>query len=1183
MNKSAIKNFAVTARVKLMDAIQHKAYELGITKNEIKEPDVYQDGFRINDIFFRKFQKKQRDMLLQKIKDKGCDQVIEEVAYTWFNRLIAVRFMEVNEYLPTGVRVLSSIVSGKVEPDAVSEVLNIADDLELDLDVVYRLQDENNTEELFKYILVKQCNKLGEIMPMMFEQIEDYTELLLPDKLLTEGSVVRDLISMIDEEDWKEQVEIIGWLYQYYISEKKDEVFADLKKNKKITKENIPAATQLFTPKWIVQYMVENSLGRLWLESHPDKELQKEWKYYLEDAEQEPEVKEQLGKIINKELSPEEIKVLDPCMGSGHILVYAFDVLYQIYKNAGYAEKDIPQLILEKNLYGLDIDDRAAQLAYFALMMKARSYNRRIFRKKIELNVCSIQESNGISEETLDYFVGNSLEKEDVQYLLNVFKDAKEYGSILDVNNIDFESIEQKLDNMQILEEISDMFSLEYRDLILEKFPAIVKQARIMSQKYEAVITNPPYMGQNSMSQVLKTYLGRHYRDCKIDLFAVFIEKINKLTKEGYFNATINQHTWMFLGSFEKLREKMLENQTIINLLHLGTKTFEEVGGEVVQSTSYVLKKVNNINYNCVYVRLVGYSNSVLKEKEFFSEENRYFVKQNEIKMLPNYSISYWGSEQTRKIFRDSKKLNDISTPKMGMRTGNNERFLRKWYEVGFNDIGLSLSKNEAFEQNHKWIPYNKGGDFRKWYGNHDYVVNWENDGFDIKENTKLNYPQLGENLGWKITNEEDYFKPTISWSRISTSRFGIRYYPKGFIFDTAGCCIIDAPISLLGLLASKVTSYFLNMINPSLAFQVGDLKKLPILKYPEQEIHKITLQNIELSNVDWDSFELSWDFKYSPLLINKTHTESISISYEKWELSVNSRIEIMKQNEEELNRIFIDIYGLQNELTPEVDDKDVTVRRADKERDIQFFLSYAVGCMLGRYSLNQGGLVFAGGEFDESKYEKFKVDLDNIIPITDDEYFEDDIVSRFIDFVRVTFGQDTLEENLSFIADALGKKVNETSRQRIRRYFVKEFYKDHLQTYQKRPIYWLFDSGKNDGFKALIYMHRYDIGTVATIRTDYLHRLQRKYEAEMSRLDFIQESDVSTQEKTKAKKQKEKLQKQLLECQQYDQVIAHVANQKIEIDLDDGVKVNYEKFQNIEVPQGEGKKSLKANLLAKI
>jgi len=1176
MNKTAIKNFAVSARTKLMDAVRQKAYELGITKTEIKEPETYEDGFRINNKFFKSYELEQRRKLIQKIEEKDYKQVIEEVSYTWFNRFIAIRFMEVNEYLPTGVRVLSSAQEGKNEPDVIGEVTNIADDLDLNLDIVYQLQDENKTEDLFKYILVKQCNKLGEIMPMMFEKIQDYTELLLPDNLLAEGSVVRDLVSMIEEDDWKEQVEIIGWLYQYYISEKKDEVFADLKKNKKITKENIPAATQLFTPKWIVKYMVENSLGRLWLESHPNEELQQQWKYYLEEAKQEPEVQEQLEKLKNKELNPEDITVLDPCMGSGHILVYAFDVLYSIYQQAGYSEREIPQLILEKNLYGLDIDDRAAQLAYFALMMKARSYNRRIFRRPLELNVCSIQESNGIPQEAIDYFVGDSLDRDEVEHLINLFKDAKEYGSIIDTNSIDFKVIQEMLNEFQS-SVVEDLFTEYFRGIILDKLPRLIKQGKIMKEKYDVVITNPPYMGAKGMNKQLSEYVQKNYKDSKADMSTVFMETCLNMCKENGIMSMINIPTWMFILSFENLRLKIINNHTILSLVHLGRGIF----GSDFGTTAFVITRETITNYKATYRRLFDKPGTVdniqKKEKWFFERKGEYFAKQADFNIIPKNPISYWASERIKLIFEKENRLEDYAEPRQGMATGDNNKFLRLWYEVGREEIGFKFKDRESAQNsNKKWFPYNKGGEFRRWFGNNQLVIDWRDDGYEIR-----NYPSS------VIRNQNYYFKKGITWSSLTASSISLRFSDDGFLFDSKGPVCFPFNVEnleyLLGLLNSKVASAFLNILSPTLDFTQGPLSRIPVIINAKDEVENLVKENVDIAKLNWDSFESSWDFKQHFLLDSKYKTNSLKQAFCFWELFTQRQFYKLKENEERLNALFIETYALQNELDSEVDEKDITIRKADKEHDIKSFISYAVGCMLGRYSLDQEGLVFAGGEFDESKYQTFKADANNIIPITDDEYFEDDIVSRFIEFVRVTFSEEMLEENLDFITEALNKKVDETSRQCIRRYFLKDFFKDHVKTYQKRPIYWLFDSGKNDGFKALIYMHRYDLGTVAQVRTDYLHTLQRKYEAEIARRDVLLESDAPAKDKTRAKKEKEKLQKQLLECQQYDQVIAHVANQKVAIDLDDGVKVNYAKFQGIEIPQGEGKKPLKANLLAKI
>ena len=1181
MDKTAIKNFAISARRKLIEGVSQKAYGLGISDKEIKEIEEVPDGSRLeinnNYVYLNYKDVKNREKLIEQIESKGYEQVMEEVAYTWFNRIIAIRFMEVNDYLPSGVRVLSSEESSKTEPDAVTQAHDLVEELELNREKVYNFQDNNDSEGLFKYILIKQCNGLGKIMPVMFEKIQDYTELLLPDNLLVEGSVVRDLVSNISEEDFEEQVEIIGWLYQYYISEKKDQVFADLKKNKKITKENIPAATQLFTPDWIVKYMVENSLGRLWLEGHPNEELQSGWKYYLEEAEQEPEVEAELEKIReeSRKLSPEEITVLDPSMGSGHILVYAFDVLYEIYLSAGYSEREIPRLILEKNLYGLDIDDRAGQLAYFALIMKARSYSRRLFRdmerNPIEVNVCSIKESNGLTKEDIEYFADEDEElKRDMEYLVEVFTDAKEYGSILEVEKVNFDKIENRLKDKK--NDVTNLFRQDSRERIFNIIPSIKNQGKIMSEKYYIMCTNPPYMGSSSMNLYLKKYLDKYYKKSKSDLFAVFMELDRKYVKNYGFTGMINQSSWMFLSSYQNLREDILNNKTIENMIHLGPRSFDEIGGEVVQSTAFIIRQKKVKNLNSKFIRLIDFNTSKFKEKEFSNYKNLYLINQDKFKSIPTKGIIYWMNSNLMNLFNTCKNLRNMGKASEGVKTGDNNKFLRLWQEVNSNKFSMG-KEPQCF----KWVPHHKGGEYRKWFGNNDWVINWENNGYEIKNAS--NSGLQGRNM---------YFKEVISWSKITTKDISLRFLPENYLFDSGSPSYMNQDINLkyvLSFLNSKVGAYLLKMINPSLNYQVGNVETLPIIIIDDVlSIEKYVTLNINISEKDWNLFETSWDFEKHPIIEFKSN--NIENSFNNWSEFTQKQFNQLKSNEEELNRIFIDIYGLQDELTPEVEDKDIAIRKADRDRDMKSFISYAVGCMMGRYSLDEEGLVFAGGEFDINKYKTFKADKDAIIPITDDEYFEDDIVSKFVEFVKLVFGEETLEENLNYIADTecFKRKANETSRDVLRRYFLKGFMEDHLKVYQKRPIYWMFDSGKQNGFKALIYMHRYDENMVAEIRTDYLHTLQRKYESEIIRLDNDMNSEaLSTKEKANAKKLKEKIQKQLVECVAYDPIIAHVAHQRISIDLDDGVKVNYQKFQGVEVPQGDGKKDLKADLLFKV
>ncbi|NBG87677.1 BREX-1 system adenine-specific DNA-methyltransferase PglX [Isachenkonia alkalipeptolytica] len=1225
MNKTAIKNFAVRARRQLIEEVSQKAYEVGIEEGKTHEIQDFAGGFRIkgreNGRVFKDFEKSQRKKLIEKLSEKGYEQLIEEVAYTWFNRFIAIRFMEINEYLPSKTRVLSSEEKGKTEPDILTHALQINLDVENEdkhRKKIFELEETGDREDLYKYLLVKQCNQLGKIMPQVFEQIGDYTELLLPDKLLAEGSVVRDLVTSIEEYDWMIEVsgekdeedngehgiEIIGWLYQYYISEKKDEVFAGLKKNQKITKENIPAATQLFTPKWIVKYMIENSLGRLWLESHPDEELQKSFKYYLEGAEQEPEVQAQLDELKDPNLDPETITVLDPAMGSGHILVYAFDVLYDIYQKQGYNERDIPKTIIERNLYGLDIDDRAGQLASFALLMKGRSRNRRFFRDQVKLNVCAIQESNGIPKEAIEYLVSPKnteleklIRKEDVEYLVSVFKDAKECGSILKVKPIDFDAIERRVGELKN-ETPTDFYELRYRDLLIEKVEPLIKQAKIMSEKYDVVCTNPPYMGKKGMDSKLQTYLNDSFPDTKSDLFASFIEKGFYLSKMNGFNAMVTMQSWMFLSTFENFRNKVLQNYSILTMTHMANMVMGIAFGTAATIFRKNISKVRGIYQ---YVELKDIKNN--EPKKFPIKDHRYNETESvKFKMIPGSPIAYWASDQTRKIFSNGESLGNIAEPRQGLATGENNKFLRFWSEINIKKAGFDCeSRTEAKESQLRWFPYNKGGSFRRWYGNNEYLVNWEQDGIEIR-----NFKDKSGKLRSRPQNMEYYFRESITWSFVSSSYFGVRYCPPGFLFDVGGSSVFPKKKDinyLLGFLSGKLAYEFLRIQNPTLNFQVGNISRLPII-WPErenkrQEIDNIVNENISISKADWDSFETSWDFQIHPIMEQK-ESNHITLAFSNWSDFAEKQFYVLKENEEELNRIFIEIYGLEDELTPEVEDKVVTVRKADKEKDIKSLISYAIGCSFGRYSLDEEGLQYAGGNFDQhfkEEDENWMINTDegwkessiplvktNIAPIIDGDYFEEDLLERLVQFVKVSFGEEALDENLEFIADALGKKKTETPREAIRRYLLKDFYKDHVRIYKKRPIYWQFESGKQGAFKALIYMHRYDPYLVARLRTEYLHPLQKKYQAEAYQIDdLMTNEETSKSEIGKLRKQKETLLKKIDELKVYDQAIGHVANQKIDFDLDDGVKVNYEKFQGVEIPQGEGKKPLKENLLTKI
>ena len=1188
MNKTAIKNFAIWARRKLISDITYKAGMLGISESGIAQPlpQSTQD-LQFFDIGTKDYAEvsgvaiDQRNALIKAIqgKEQSTDyktafrNVVEEVAYTWFNRLIAVRFMEVNDYLPSHIRVLSSENAGKLEPDFVTTPFDT--DLEFtpyEKDQVYQLKENNKLDELFRLLFIKQCNKLSEILPGLFEQISDYTELLLNISFTDKDGIVYHLTHDISEDEFnveKEgQVEIIGWMYQYYNTEPKDEVFALLKKNVKITKERIPAATQLFTPDWIVRYMVENSLGRLWVEGHPNENLKGNWKYYLEEAEQEPNVVVQLNKIREEyaKLSPTDIKVIDPCMGSGHILVYAFDVLMQIYTSQGYIERDATKSILQNNLFGIDIDVRAYQLAYFAVMMKARQYNRRIFSENITPNLIAIRNPENISKSVLKRLGG--LEPLGLR-LVEDFQDAEEYGSILQVDYTEEElqRLEEKLDDVDRMADYGNLLvQMESAECCKLLWP-LIKQARLLSQKYDVVVTNPPYMGNANMNEKLSIHVRANYPQSRGDMFAVFMEKAFLMLKTTGVEAMITPQSWMFLSTYEKLRIS-LRSKAIVNLLHLGLNAFDS---SLVQAVAYVCANYNFGHYKGVYVRLSEEKTANDKEKHLQNEGKRYVISQEAFDQIDGHPIAYWLSTHMFRAFAEGKKLGEYAYAGQGMATTNNARFLRYWFEVNVDKIGFHATDESDTVGDRKWFLYNKGGEFRKWYGDNDLVVNFQNHAEELSA-----YISQTTSVSRRIANRDWFFKECFSWSLIGNTA-AFRYKPTGFIFDVAGmsCFSKEHLYYLLALCNSVVTMKLLLVLAPTVNFQCGDIANIPVFLITDKEkyVSDIAEFCIGLSKTDWDSFETSWDFNMHPLVQTKVmyacdkeedsetaEAYSLKGTFELWQEDCQFRFDLLKAKEEELNRIFIDIYGLQDELTPDVADKDVTIRKADLGRDIRSLISYAVGCMFGRCSLDVPGLAFAGGEWDESRYTTFFPDPDNCIPITDEEYFADDIVGRFVEFIRVVYGAETLEENLDFVAAALGNKGN-TSREVIRNYFLNDFYKDHLKVYQKRPIYWLFDSGKNNGFKALVYMHRWNADTVGNLRIEYLHKIQNVYEHEIETcqdmIDHGSGRDVAV-----ASKRKEKLVKQLKECRDYDALVAHIAFSKIDIDLDDGVKVNYRKVQ---------------------
>ena len=1284
MNKTDIKNFAIWARNKLIADIQYRAGLMGITADGIKDPLPQSTGtMEFYDIGTAEpyaitgeaipQRKKLAEVIRRKEKDSNYatayKYILEEVAYTWFNRLIAIRFMEVNDYLPSHIRVLSS-ESGKIEPDLVTTPF----DAELTFtsaeeEAVLRLKTENKLDELFRLLFIKQCNALNEILPALFEKTSDYTELLLNLSVVDQDGVVYHLTHDIPEQDFDithtdedgkptGQVEIIGWLYQYYNTELNEQVYDGTMSKSKIPKELLPAATTIYTPDWAVRYMVENSLGRIFIDKRKEQGVfadgrgldemswdeveakrianeeeiagQMGWKYYLPEAAQAKEVRQQLDEIQKQSEYKDvrDIKVIDPCMGSGHILVYTFDVLMQMYENEGYSQRDAAQCILENNLYGLDIDERAAQLAYFAVMMKARQYDRRIFSRGIQPHVFAVVESNGIDTFTRDYFVNNDPKlNAALNSIINDLRDAKEYGSILTVAPVDFAALYARAEKVQ------DDISL-HREAALNTILPLIRVAEVLAKKYDVVVTNPPYLGSSRFSPLLDKYVKENYADVKSDLSMVMYKAtISNFSKPNGFIAFITTSSWMFLSSFEKLRDYLNHAVTLYNLVDFGTELFDgKVGHNPI--VSWVTRKAH-IDYKMTAIRLVDYcySRRDEKEPEFFNPKNRYTAQQSNFSKIPGAPVAYWVSKKFISNFEKGRLLGTLADSKQGLATADNNRFLREWYEVQYSKIKFDAhSIDDAAHSNCKWFPYNKGGEFRKWYGNNDYIVNWENNGFEIR-----NFKDEKGKLRSRPQNTDFYFRESASWSLVTSSVAAFRYKPTGSIFDVAGMSFFSKNnlYYLLALCNTKVVMEILKVIAPTINYQCGDIANIPVLLEEEKKLIVTTTvqNNITLSKTDWDSYETSWDFKRHPMTVS-SHTVVFGEEYKDklfthlidhyrvWKKECEDRFINLQMNEEELNRIFIDIYGLQDELPPDVADKDVTVHRIfdtkdevpesmqgssyvrTKRDEIVSLLSYAVGCMFGRYSLDRQGLIFAGGNFD-SVYWKFKgqaalneqgdpidggyagislanyhypkfhdaenwedatslsyePDVDGVIPITDEEYLEDDIVSRLCSWLKAAYGADTLEENLDFIADALGGKGN-SSREIIRNYFLKDFFKDHCKTYQKRPIYWLFDSGKQNGFKALIYLHRYTPDTIGNLRVDYLHKMQRVYESEINRMQDMIDHSTNAREVAASTKRKEKLQKQLKECRDYDEMIAHLALSRIELDLDDGVKVNYEKIQ---------------------
>lgn len=1211
MNKSHLKSYAPQARKDFIAALTARAALLGISATQVAPATVSGGVAIIDGVEWPAKVAAQRATLVQRIQRQGFAQTIEEVAYTWFNRLAALRYLELHDFLDHGYRVLSSRDAG------LPELLRHASAVVLpglNPDQVQAMQLAGNQDNaLYKLLLVAQCNELSRTMPFLFERIDDDTELLLPDNLLHTDSIIAKLVAGVPEDDWQD-IEVIGWLYQFYISEKKDQVIGKVVKS-----EDIPAATQLFTPNWIVQYLVQNSVGRLWLMANPGSSLAQEWPYYIQPAEQTPEVQAQLDALIQTRiaedgdtLNPETITVLDPACGSGHILVVAYDVLKAIYLERGYRLRDIPRLILEKNLYGLDIDDRAAQMAGFALLMKARADDRRLLSDASQpprLNIHSLQTSQGLDADTLCAALspvppvspvspvppvgwvgpqGLTQQTQPIQQTLDApgmdatgmdapgmlgyavtqptgggegglgatvaaliatFEHAKTLGSLIKISPQCAAQLPALREWLEPALHAADL----YAQAAAKDLWPLLQQAQVLAMQLDAVVANPPYMGGKYLTPTLKTYLKSEYAGYEKDLFSAFMIRNLKFAKSTGQLGFMSPFVWMFISSYEELRSHFIDHTTLTSLVQLEYSGFD---GATVPICTFTLAKQHVAQFVGSYVRLSDFKGADLqgpKTLEAIQNKNCgwfYTAKPDDFKKIPGSPVAYWVSDNFKNVFSSDVKLRGKGVnPATGLQTGSNSEFIRYWFEV-------SCSSMRA-----KWFPLNDGGDVRKWYGNLLSVINWQEDGKEIRANSSS-----------VIRNSQYYFKQGGTWNRISSAFFSVRYLPSGFIFDQAGdsfFCENEKDLNrMIGFLNSCVGFSVAKILCPTLNTTAGNLEDFPYPKCEDEvACDKSVSELIEVAKDDWDSQEISMDFSKISMLENESESRSLQSSWNLWLKISKSRIHRVKFLEELNNRIFIRSYGLQDELSPEVPESQITLTRADREKDCQRLISYAIGCMMGRYSLDAPGLIYAHAGnigFDPSRYPSFPADADGILPVTDEHWFADDAPARVREFLQAVWGPDTLAENLAWLAESLGPKASETPEETIRRYIASKFFKDHLQTYKKRPIYWLFSSGKQGAFQALVYLHRYHEGTLARMRAEYVIPLSAKMANRLEMLEQDANAASSTAARTKLRKQIEALRKKHTELLAYDETLRHYADMRITLDLDDGVKVNYGKFGDL-------------------
>jgi type II restriction/modification system DNA methylase subunit YeeA len=1193
MNKAKLKAYAPAARRDFIQAVTQRANLLGLTASDIAPVQITGDIALINGRPWPAKVAQQRELLVARIKGQGFAAVMESEAYGWFNRFAALRYMELHGYLDHGYRVLSS------QTGVLPEILENAASLDnsslpgLDRDEVVRLKlagDKDN--ELYRLLLTTQCNALATSMGFLFETLGDETELLLPDNLLNTDSVIAKMVASIDEADW-DQVEIIGWLYQFYISEKKAEVIGKVVKS-----EDIPAATQLFTPNWIVKYLTQNSIGRLWLMANPSSNLASQMAYYIAPATQTPEVDEALNVLIQTRmaedsgsLNPETITVLDPACGSGHILVEAYDILKAIYLERGYQPRAIPRLILEKNLFGLDIDDRAAQLAGFALLMKARADDRRLFDDKIVLNVMALQDSHGLNDETLANTVfdaaialeggdalhngqlfggdqlatqhSSGLKPNDLRELIRIFADAKTFGSLLAVPI----SLAGKLDKLDVLlqavMEKGNALAQTYANQLREQF---LLPAQSLAKHYDAVIANPPYMGGKGMNTAVKEFAKSRFPDSKSDLFAMFIERGFDWCKASGFNSMVTMQSWMFLSSYEAMRDKLLVNRTLSNMVHMGNGVMGIAFGTA--ATVFWKRHVELFEGSFSYCENSDVNEDGVPIQFPVQNERLKTAKPDDFKKIPGSPISYWTSQNTIKAF-NTQKISDVAETRLGMATADNHKFLRFWFEVSAEKLGLHVcSRSEAIESKKKWFQYQKGGDFRKWYGNLEYVVNWESDGYEVQHFADEETGRIRSHN----YNLDYIFKDGVTWNALSSSNTSARISTRS-LFDNAGSSMFAANaednLGLLSLMNSYVVSDLVKIISPTLNYQPGDIAKLPVAYSAIQRsvIAENAKRAIAIAKADWDSFETSFEFVCSDLVLNFKVESRLASAWISNSHGVSESHAKLKEIEVDNNRLLIDAYGLQDELSPEVHEDQITLARADREKDSQRLISYAIGCMMGRYSLDEPGLIYAhagNAGFDATRYAKFPADADGIVPVTDEFWFIDDAANRVREFLGAVWGAETLDENMSWLADSLGRKAGQNAEEAIRSYIAGSFFKDHLKTYKKRPIYWLFSSGKQKAFECLVYLHRYNEGTLARMRNEYVIPLAGKFGGRADLLQNQIDGASTTSERTKLQKELDTLKKKQLELNQFDEQLRHYADQRISIDLDDGVKVNYGKFGNL-------------------